>query len=137
MRIALVACAAVLSAVTLPASQDHKRKTDKPVIVVTGCVDGTWLHVKSAGPGGYAERYKLRGAKALMKEMEKQYRGHLLEVTGAVTDTGDTAHKGKTIDVGKKTRISTGAKDIPANPSGTGDPTLEVDSFKDLKDTCK
>ena len=55
MRIALVACAAVLSAVTLPASQDHKRKTDKPVIVVTGCVDGTWLHVKSAGPGGYAE----------------------------------------------------------------------------------
>jgi hypothetical protein len=137
MRVALVACAAVLAAVTLHASRDQK-KSQKPVITVTGCVDGTWLRVqKSDAFGGYVERYKLRGAKQLLKEMEKQYRGHLLEVTGRVTDTGDSTHMGSTVQVGKKTRITTGAKDVPAVPSGTGDPTLDIDSFRDLKDTCK
>jgi hypothetical protein len=138
MRIALVACAAALTAVTLHASQDEKKKTNKTVIVVTGCVDGTWLRVqKSDTFGGYVERYKMRGPKQLLKEMEKKYHRHLIEVTGTVTDSGDATHMGSTIAVGKKTTITTGAKDLPISPSGAGDPTLEVDSFKDLKDRCK
>ena len=137
MRLALVAFAATLAVVTLHASQE-KKKNNKPVIVVSGCVDRTWLRVqKSDAIGGYVERYKLRGAKQLLKEMEKQYHGHLVEVTGSVTDTGDATHMGSTIAVGKKTTITTGGKDLPPGPSGTGDPTLEVDSFKNLKDTCK
>jgi hypothetical protein len=137
MRIALAAFVAICAGASLHASQEPK-KNNKPVIVVNGCVDGSWLIVRQTDPSGTTvERYKLRGAKALMKEIEKQYRGHLLEVTGAVTDMGNTTHKGKTIEVGKKTRITTGAKEVPVQPTGANDPLLEVDSFRDLKDTCK
>jgi hypothetical protein len=138
MRIALVACAAVLSAVTLHASQDQKKKSHKPTIVVTGCLDGTWLRVQQSDAiGGYVERYKLRAAKQVLKEMGAKYHRHLIEVTGTVTDTGDSTHMGSTIAVGKKTTITTGAKDVPTSPSGTDDPLLEVESFRDLKDRCK
>jgi hypothetical protein len=114
------------------------KQKDKPIIVVTGCVDGTWLQVrKTDAIGSYAERYKLHAPKQLLKEIEKSYKGHLLEVTGAVTDTGNTTHRGRTIEVGQRTRITTGAKDVPLHPSGTGDPTLEIDTFRDLKDSCK
>ena len=43
---------------------------------------------------------------------------------------------GKTVQVGKKTRIYTGAKEVPDMPSGN-DPTLDVASYRDLKNTCK
>ena len=77
MRIALVACAAALATVTLHASQDQKKKSNKPTIVVTGCLDGTWLRVqKSDAFGGYVERYKLRGAKQVLKEMGTKYHRH-------------------------------------------------------------
>jgi hypothetical protein len=137
MRIAVIACAAVLIAAALHASQE-KKKSNKPVIVVTGCLDGTWLRVQKADPfGSYVERYKLRGAKQVLKEMGAKYHRHLIEVTGTVTDTGDSTHMGSTIAVGKKTTITTGAKDVPTSPSGVGDPMLEVESFRDLKDRCK
>jgi hypothetical protein len=71
----------------------------------------------------------------MLKELASQYKGHRVEVTGAVTDTGNTVHRGKTIEVGKKTRIYTGAKEGPAVPSGS-DATLEVSSYRDLKPTC-
>lgn len=130
--------AAILAASATSAVAQEKKKDDRPVIVVTGCVDGSWLLVKRADPvGSYAERYKLRGAKSLLKEIEKEYKNHLLEVTGAVTDVGDTSHRGKTINIGKKTRITTGAKEVPERPSGAGDPLLEIASFRDLKDSCK
>jgi len=44
---------------------------------------------------------------------------------------------GSSIAVGKKTTITTGAKDVPVSPSGTDDPTLAVESFRDLRDRCK
>ena len=83
-----------------------------------------------------AERYKLRGSKQVLKEMASQYKGHLVEVTGAVTDTGDSVHRGQTIQVGKKTRITTGAKEVPQVPSGS-DASLEVSSYRDLKPSCR
>ena len=115
-------------------TQERKKSDDRPVMTVTGCVDGSWLHVKS---GSYTERYKLRGSKQLLKEMSSTFKGHLLEVTGAVTDTtGKATHLGKTIEVGKKTRIHTGAKEVPAVPQGD-DASLEVASYRDLEPTCK
>jgi hypothetical protein len=140
MRIGLFVCAALAACAFSSGAQDQpKKKSDgeKPVILVTGCVEGSWLRVKSADTiGSYTERYRLRGSKQLLKELAQQYNGHLLEVTGAVTDTGNTTHRGKTIQVGKSTRIYTGAKDVPTAPTGTGDPILEVGSFRELKASC-
>ena len=135
MRTWLFVCAAMLAAVPgSHASQDKKKTDDRPVLTVTGCVDGSWLHVKG---GGYTERYKLRGSKQLLKEMSSTFKGHLLEVTGAVTDTtGKAVHRGKTIQVGKKTTIHTSAKEVPAVPQGD-DASLEVASYRDLAPTCK
>ena len=133
--ILVAAAAAVVQAQHTP---DAKKPDDRPVITVTGCVEGSWLRARVAdGIGSYAERYRLRGSKQLLGELKKKYDRHVLEVTGAVTDTGDSVHRGKTIQVGKKTRIFTGAKEIPSEPQANGDPELEVDSFRDLKDSCK
>ena len=120
-------------------SQDPKKSdAGKPIITVTGCVDGSWLHVRKVdGVGSYATRYKLRGSKQLLKELATTHKGHLLEVTGAVTDSSSTTHRGKTIQVGKKTRIHTGVKDVPQVPAAGEDPSLAVDSFSDLKESCK
>ena len=69
--------------------------------------------------------------------MSSTFKGHLLEVTGAVTDTtGKATHLGKTIQVGKKTRIHTGAKEVPQVPQGD-DASIEVASYRDLEPSCK
>jgi hypothetical protein len=139
MRVEVLLLAVSLTVAAGPTGQGQKEKktSDKPVITVTGCVDGSWLHVRAADPGGsYTERYRLRGSKQLLKEIAAQYNGHLLEVTGAVTDTANTTHRGKTVQVGKKTKIYTGAKEIPDKPSGD-DPTLDVASFVELKESCR
>ena len=63
---ALFVGAAVLTLVAgVRASQDEKKTDDsKAVIAVTGCIDGSWLHVqKSDYAGSYATRYKLRGSR--------------------------------------------------------------------------
>jgi hypothetical protein len=134
MRSWLYLSAVLLATPGLHASQDRKKTDNRPVLTVTGCVDGSWLHVRG---GGYTERYKLRGSKQLLKEMSSTFKGHLLEVTGAVTDTtGKAVHRGKTIQVGKKTRIHTGAKEVPAVPQGD-DASLEVASYRDLAPSCK
>jgi hypothetical protein len=139
MRTGLATCAMLLAfAAHLPATQDTETKKgqDKPVIVVEGCVDGSWLEVhKVDAVGNYAQRYKLRGSKQLLKEIARDYDGHLLEVTGAVTDSRSTTHRGKTIQVGKKTRIHTGAKEVPGIPSGD-DASMDVQSFRELKKSC-
>ena len=137
MRVGLFICAALLACAADSRAHQEKKKSDKPVITVTGCVDGSWLQVRSADPvGSYSERYRLIGSKQLLKEIAKQYKEHVIEVTGPVTDTASTTHLGKTIQVGKKTRITTGAKEVPSMPTGN-DPTLGVDSYRDLKDSCK
>jgi hypothetical protein len=141
MRAGLFICAALLfSAADSRAHQEKKKeKSDKPVITVVGCVDGLWLRVRSVGPAGtgdYVERYRLVGPKQLLKEMSAQLKGHEIEVTGPVTDTGSTTHLGKTVQVGQKTRITTSAKEVPSLPTGN-DPTLGVNSYRDLNNSCQ
>jgi len=135
----LLLCAAILAAASQLAAQDEKKmKNDKPVIVVTGCLEGSSLRVRASDSiGTYVERYRLHGTRTLLKEMTKKYNGHLLEVTGAVTDTGDTTHRGKVIPIGKNSRIYTGAKETPVMPSGMADPILDVASFNEVPGTCK
>jgi hypothetical protein len=136
MRLACFICLAMLAVADLGASQEPKKRDDRPVISVIGCVDGSWLDVRKTDPiGSYATRYKLRGAKQLMKELEKLSR-RLVDVTGRVTDASNTQHLGKTIEAGKKTRVRVGAKDVPVVPSGDA-PSLEVESFQELKESCK
>jgi hypothetical protein len=138
MRTGLFICAAWLAAAASLLADQEKRKdhTEKTIITVIGCVDGSWLRVRSADPvGSYTQRYKLVGPKQLLKEISSQYKGHLIEVTGPVTDTAATTHRGKTIQVGKKTRITTLAKEGPAIPTGN-EPTLGVDAYRQLKDSC-
>ena len=137
MRVEALLLAVSLTAGAVPASQAQKKTNDKPVITVRGCLDGSWLQVRSVDPiGSYSERYRLRGSKQLLKELAAKYDHHLLEVTGAVTDTANTTHRGKTVQVGKKTKIYTGAKEIPDKPSGD-DPTLDVASYIELKESCR
>jgi hypothetical protein len=139
MRMKLVACASILAAAAaLAGAQEPKKKTDdSKLITVTGCVDKSYLYVKAVDTvGSYAERYKLRGSKQLLKEIASKFDRHLVEVTGFVEDLGGgSTHRGKTVQIGKKTRITTGAKDIDTIPTGA-DATLDVQSFREMKNTC-
>ena len=130
----------LLIVITLAASapgQLEQKKSDKPVLTVKGCLDGGWLHVSSVDPvGGYTTRYRLRGNKRLLKELTSAHNGSLIEITGAVTDSASTVHRGKTVQVGKKTTIRTGSKETPSVPNGD-DPSIEVGSYSVLKDSCK
>ena len=136
MRLSCLMCVAILTVADLRVSQEPRKRNGRPVISVIGCVDGSWLQVHKTDPiGSYATRYKLRGAKHLMKELEK-LSPRLVDVTGRVTDASNTQHMGKTIEAGKKTRVRVGAKDVPVVPSGEA-PSLEVESFQELKDSCK
>lgn len=137
MRTRLLICAVALAVTAgLAAAQEKKKSDDRPVLVVEGCVDGSWLKVhKIDRSGSYSERYRLRGSKRLLKEIAKEHNGHLLEVTGAVTDSASTTHMGKTIPVGKKGRIHTSAKEVPSIPSGD-DASIDVMSYRELKKNC-
>jgi hypothetical protein len=135
----LLVCASILAAAAaVPGAQDPPKKPiDDMTITVTGCVDKGYLRVTATDSvGSYTERYRLRGSKQLLKEIAAKFDKHLLEVTGVVTDiTGNTTHRGKTVPVGKKTRIYTGAKDVPQVPAGA-DATLEVQDYRELKNSC-
>lgn len=137
---ALIGSAMLAIVATVAGAQEPKPKTgdDHPMLTIEGCLDGNWLHVKKTDPSGsYAERYRLRGSKTVLKEMASQFRGHLLEVTGRVTDpTSSTTHRGKTVQVGKKTRITTSAKEVPAVPDPATEPWIEVASYRDLTERC-
>jgi hypothetical protein len=139
MRTKLFAVSVILAAVAAHAGQEPKKKSaDDRTITVRGCVEKSYLYVNAADAvGSYAERYKLRGSKQMLKEIAAKFDKHLLEVTGVVTDlTSGTTHRGKTVQIGKKTTIYTGAKDVPTVPTGS-DATLDVQSYRELKDTCR
>src|SRR5215471_6019668 len=140
MRSRLLVCAVTLASVSgLAAFQEPKKSDkDKSTITVTGCVDGSYLRVHAVDTvGSYTERYRLAGSKQLLKEMASSAQGSLIEVTGRVKDARGTEHEGQTVQIGKKTKIYTGAKDIPRAPKGDDTSTLEVTSYRKMQEACK
>ena len=137
MRLTSFAALLVVAVAGIASGQDEQKKSDKPVLTMKGCVDGEWLQVSAVDPvGSHTQRYKLRGNKRLLKELTSAHNGSLVEVTGAVTDSRSTTHRGKTVQVGEKTSVRIGSKDVPQVPNGD-DPSIEVGSFVVLRDSCK
>ena len=137
MRIRLFVCAGLFAAAAAAAQEPKKAGNGKPTITVTGCLDGGFLRVyESDYIGSYTERYRLHASKQLMKEITSKHNNHVIEVTGTVTDVRGNSHTGQTVQLGKKTKVYTGAKDIPRVPSGEDDPTLDVLSFVEQKANC-
>jgi hypothetical protein len=68
--------------------------------------------------------------------MASKHNNKVLEITGRVTDAPGTTHMGNTVQVGKKTKIYTGAKDVPQVPSGEAS-TLDVSSYRETEQSCK
>ncbi len=134
----LVAVAVAVSLAAVSAQEPKKSDKDNKTVTVTGCVEGGYLNVRAVDPvGSYTERYRLAGSKSLLKEIASQHHGHVLEVTGRVTDAPGTEHMGHATKVGKKTTIYTGAKDIPQVPTADTTAKLEVTSFSETEETCK
>jgi hypothetical protein len=133
---AVTVCTAAATAIGW-AQEPKPKSSGKNLITVTGCIDRSYLDVREQDTAGFSvERYRLKGPKDLLKEISAKYNRHLVEITGAVTDTASTTHMGKTVQVGKKTRITTAAKDVPQTPSAET-PTLEVATYRELQDSCK
>jgi len=131
-------------AVSLQAQEPKKKDPENRTITVKGCLDGNWLNVVGMDMvGSYRERYRLHSSKAILKEMASAHKGSVLEVTGVVTDrevidpAQKTTHRGKTIEIGQKTKITTGAKETPTVPRAGSDPSIEIASYRDTKERCK
>ena len=140
MRPKPFAVALALSTIPVLAASQEPKKSDKDnkTIVVTGCVDGGYLHVHEVDTvGSYTEQYRLAGSKALLEEIGSRHSWHLLEITGRVVDARGTDHRGESVQVGKKTRIYTGTKDIPQVPTADTTSTLQVTSYQELSESCK
>jgi hypothetical protein len=134
----LVAAVALASVSVLAASQEpRKSDNDNKTITVTGCLDGSYLRVhESDSVGSYKESYRLHASKQLMKEMLSEHNKHLLVVTGRVTDVAGTEHVGHTTNIGKKTSVYVGAKDVPRTPNGLNTPTIDVASYTETEQSC-
>jgi hypothetical protein len=142
MRSELLGAAVIFTSVgVLAASQEPKKSdNDNKTITVTGCLDGNYLRVTERDKvGTYHDSFRLAASKQLMKEIagagKKQ--GHKLEVTGHVIDAPGTEHVGRTTNIGKKTSVHVGAADVPAVPDGNATSTLQVQSYRELSDTCR
>jgi hypothetical protein len=133
----LVAGVALASVSVLAASQEPKKSdNDNKSITVTGCLEGSYLRVhESDSTGSYVERYRLHASKQLMKEMLSKHDNHVLVVTGHVTDVPGTEHAGHTTNIGKKTSVYVGAKDVPVASKGET-PTIDVASYTEQEQSC-
>lgn len=131
----LVACSIAVSAASM---QDEKKNKDNArVMIVTGCINGSRLEViRVDNSGSTIDHFTLRGNKEMMKVLTKDMNGHMVEVTGVVDDSHKKQGAGKTIHVGKKTTITTGAREVSANPDPTTDAKLSVESYRDLEPHC-
>ena len=127
-----------LAVATATAQGPKKTGKEKATITVTGCVEGGWLRVREVdSAGSYTERYRLHGPKQLLKEMSSKHNHHVLQITGTVTDVGGNTHAGQTVQVGKKTRVYVGEKDVPQVPSGQEDAILDALDYVEQDHSCK
>jgi hypothetical protein len=139
MRTLVAAVVAACSVATLLASpQDEKKNRDSArVVVVQGCVNGSRLDVSRVDKTGFTDdHFHLKGHSDLMKVLTKDLKGHRVEVTGVLDDPHNTQGRGKTIQIGTKTTITTQGRDVPSVPDPMTDATLSVESFKDIDSRC-
>lgn len=130
----------VLASVPLAVSAQEPKKSDKDnkTITVTGCLEGNYLRVTERDSAGtYNDRFRLAASKQLMKEIAGKKQGHQLEVTGHVIDAPGTEHAGHTTNIGKKTSVHVGAADVPTIPSAETTSTLQVQSYREVSETCR
>jgi hypothetical protein len=142
MRQLLVAAVMLASVAVLAASQEPKQSDkDNKTITVTGCMEGTYLRVDDpVGVGTFTtfnDRFQLAASKQLMKEIARKEQGHKLEVTGHVIDAPGTEHVGRTTKIGKTATIDVGGTEAPTIPDGNTTSTLQVQSYRELSETCK
>jgi len=133
----IVAGAIIMTTAPAVTGQTGKKSDDRRVMVVTGCIERSWIKVHQTDPiGSHTDRFRLRGNKDLLKVLTRDYNGHLVEVTGLLTDPGKTQGTGKTVQLGKKTKVYSGAREVQDVPP-LQDPSLEVQSYRDLKNSCR
>ena len=140
MRFQLLVAAVVLASVAVLAASQEPKQSDKDnkTITVTGCLEGNDLvRADHDTAGTFYDRFRLAASKQLMKEIASNEQGHKIEVTGHIIDARGTTHTGKTMKIGEKTTIYTGASEVPADPDPNTTSTLQVQSFRDLSETCK
>ena len=102
-------------------------------ITVTGCLEGSYLEVTTSDTSGsYVDRFRLRGNKDKLKALTKEHKGHEIEITGTLIDPGGVMGKGKTVEVGKKTTITTqGRERTEQTAVAPGDePSIDVKSYR-------
>src|SRR3954453_14459696 len=122
----------------IPGAQETNKKDTRREVVVTGCVEKTWLKVPQtiAAVGSYSDKYRLRGSKDLIKTLSHDLHGHRVEVTGLLDDPAKVQGDGKSMPGGKKGRVYIATKERTPNPPLI-DPALDVRSFRDIAPTCR
>ena len=111
---------------------------DKPrEITVTGCLQGSYLRVTTVDTSGtWVDKFKLRGNKERLKTLAKDHKDHQVEITGLLIDPDNVMGKGKTIQVGKKTTITTQGRDV-APPTPGREPEIDVTSYRHVSNSCR
>lgn len=128
-----------VAALPLVAAAQEPKKDDpsKLSMEVTGCVRGSMLtetnvRVEGANEPGPARRWRLRGAKALMRQI-KEHEGKELEITGT-TKSRDAVTPGKRI--GRTNIFIGGDSSRTARDPLPEQPTIDVESFEPTGAAC-
>lgn len=135
-RLGALAIAFALAATV--AAQDKGKSDSRREVVVTGCVERTWLKVRQSDmlDVNYADKYHLRGSKDLVKKISHDLDGHRVEVTGLLDDPAKVQGDGKSVTLGKKSRLYVNSKEKSPVPPVV-DPSIDVRSFRDLEERCR
>jgi len=108
---------------------------DRPTTVVEGCLHGRTLKATRVDTTGVqTHTFRLRIPKSLAAAL-KEHEGHKEELTGILSDTERTMGGGRTKAVGRRTKITVGARE-ERNTGLKEDPQLEVVSFRHVATTC-
>lgn len=141
MRIVTVLAIAALPIIASaqPPAAPQKQDPSKVSVEVTGCVRGstlteTNLRVGGANDGNPARRWRLRGSKALMKQI-KEHAGREMEIVGTTKSAESMVTAGRRIG---KTNIYIGGDPNRTARDPLPDlPTIEVESFEPTGEQCR
>ena len=131
-----------LGVVILLLAQTPAAPLSKPArdpVVVRGCLEGRTLRILEADASELSgvRKVRVKGPRAMMRMLDDS-RGAYLEVTGDLDpDRPDRGEVRRRYRVGSKTTVSAGAAAEQATgPAIAPEPTLVVEAFTRLADTC-